>query len=377
MLRMIRPLFNSTRSRSADRAGTGPPTPPRPALTLRVLLVLLPGLLAGCETKPGIIFPVLAEPLQWPAPPDEARITYVGQLATSADLKPGVSGLEALGQALFGKEPSRSMLSPIAVCTDNGNRVFVADSNAQAVHMFDLATRQYALWQPAAGQPALSQPVGIAWDAPGQRLLVSDSVAGTIFIFDNAGGYQGQIGQGLLQRPVGLAVDPQGGRIFVADTSAHQIVILSPTGTLLQRLGARGAAPGQFNFPTNVALDPAGRLYVSDSLNFRVQQFDAQLKPIGAFGKKGDMPSYFALPKGVATDSEGHIYVVDAQFEKVQVFDDQGNVLMDFGEEGTTPGKFWLPTAIFIDHQDRLWVADSYNRRVQVFDYRKSQEVNP
>ena len=343
----------------------------RPSLTLRVLFLLMAFIfvVGGCATKPGVIFPPLASAVQWPPPPDEPRIAWVGQLATSADLKPGMNGFAALGQALFGKEPARSMLSPIAVCTDNGDRVFVADSNAQLVHVFDLATRQYAMWKPGKGQPALSQPVGIAWDGLGKRLLVSDSVGGVIFIFNSAGGYVGQMGADVLQRPVGLVVDGQG-RVLVADSKAHQVVVFGADGKLQQRLGTRGEGLGQFNYPTNVALDRAGLLYVADSLNFRVQQFDAQFKPIAAFGKKGDLPGYFAQPKGVATDSEGHVYVVDGQFENVQIFDGQGRVLMDFGEEGAGPGQFWLPTAIYIDSHDRLWVTDSYNRRVQVFDYK-------
>ena len=348
----------------------------RPSLTLRVLLIAFLWVAAGCEVKPGVIFPEAADAPRWPPPPDEPRITWVGQLATSADLKPGLNGWEALGQALFGKEPARSMLTPIAVCTDNASRVFVADSNAQVVHVFDLATRQYAMWRPGKGEPALAQPVGIAWDAVGRRLLVSDSVAGAIFVFNSAGGYAGRMGGGVLQRPVGLAVDGRG-RVFVADCGAHQVLVFGTDGILEERLGTRGEGLGQFNYPTNVALDPAGLVYVSDSLNFRVQQFDAQLKPMAAFGKKGDLPGYFAQPKGLATDSEGHVYVVDGQFENVQIFDGQGRVLTDFGEEGAGRGQFWLPTAIFIDGHDRLWVADSYNRRVQVFDYKKAQEANP
>jgi DNA-binding beta-propeller fold protein YncE len=372
---MTRSLFKKPSGGPGAGAGRKMRAGPRPAPC--VVLAVFLGLAAGCQTAPGIIFPELANAPKWPSPPDVARITWVGQLATSADLKPGINGLEALGGLLFGKESSHSMLSPIAVCTDNGDRLFVADSNAQLVHVFDLNTRQYAMWKPGKDQPPFNQPVGIAWDAQGRRLLVSDSVAGAIYLFNNEGGYVGQMGTGVVQRPVGLAVDSSQGRVFVADAGAHQVLVFGADGTLQRRLGARGEGPGQFNYPTNVALDPTGLLYVSDSLNFRVQQFDAQLRPVAAFGKKGDLPGYFAQPKGLATDSEGHVYVIDAQFENVQLFDRQGRVLMDFGEEGAGPGQFWLPTAIFIDGHNRIWVADSYNRRVQVFDYRKAQEGAP
>jgi len=341
-------------------------------LALLIALLLIALLPTACAVKPGIVFPALANPLVWPPAPDAPRISYVGQLKTSSDLKPGLSGIDALGQAILGKKDAHSMLTPMAVCTDNADRLFVADSNAQLVHVFNLAGRQYATWQPGKGQPAFSQPVGIAWDAARSRLLVSDSVAAALYTFNSAGQFQGRIGEGTLQRPVGIAMEPgAAGRIFVADAGLHQVLIFSADGKLDALLGSRGAGPGQFNYPTYLAFDPAGTLYVSDSLNFRIQAFDRNLKPTLQFGKKGDMPGYFAQPKGIATDSEGHVYVIDSQFENVQLFDAQGRVLMDFGEEGGKPGQFWLPTAMCIDSHDRIWVADSYNRRVQVFDYKK------
>jgi sugar lactone lactonase YvrE len=338
----------------------------RAAIALPALAVLA---LAGCGRPPGIVFESRPEPLQWPAPPDHPRIEYVGQLVTSDDLKPGKSFGQLLGESLFGRPPSRSMLSPYAVCTDGAARVFVCDSNAQVVHVFDLDERTYEQWTPEAVSAVFAQPVGIAFDAPARRLLVADSVAGRIFIFLGDGTCVGAIGEGLLQRPTGLAIDPDSGRVFIADTAAHQVVVLDEEGKLLERVGTRGIEPGTFNFPTNLGLDRAGRLYVADTLNHRVQVFDRELKPVAQIGSAGDLPGYFSQPKGVALDSEGHVYVVDAHFESVQIFDGGGQLLMAFGREGAGPGEFWLPAGIHIDPSDRIWIADSYNRRVQVFQY--------
>lgn len=172
-----------------------------------------------------------------------------------------------------------------------------------------------------------------------------------------------------------MAFDGRGRRLLVADAGAHQIVLLSGTGELQARVGKRGTELGEFNFPTYVAVDSVGRVYVSDSLNFRVQQFSPQFQPLRQIGKQGDMPGYFATPKGVAVDGDDHLYVVDAQFEAVQIFDPQGTLLLSFGEEGNGPGQFWLPAGLFIDAGNRVWVADSYNHRVQVFDYRGETEA--
>ncbi len=324
--------------------------------------------LAGCARPAGPILDGADPAYRWPRPPDQARVQYLGQLRGDRDLKPGRGPGRGLAEALFGKDDAHAMLSPLAVCTDGRDRVFVADSNAQVVHVFDLISREYAMWRPPDEQGRFSQPVGIAWD-PAGRLLVADSVAGVVFTFNEAGAFTGTLGAGALKRPCGIAVDARGGRLLVADVAAHQIVVLGPEGRELERLGERGSGPGEFNFPTNLAIDSRGRLYVSDSLNFRIQVFSPEFRFQRQIGRKGDMPGYFSQPKGVAIDQDDHLYVVDANFEAVQLFDQEGKLLMSFGREGHEPGEFWLPAAIHIDAMGRIFVADTYNKRVQVFRY--------
>ena len=322
----------------------------------------------GCGQKAGELFPPPAKPLAWPSPPDPPRIRYVGQLATSADLKPAIPFGQSVGESLFGKSPVFSMLTPYAVATDT-TRIFVADSNAQCVHVFDLDTRKYERWTPDNPEKRFAQPVGVAFDSWKRRLYVADSVAGLIYILDQNGKTLASFGQGYAFRPCGLAVDHQAARLFVADSEAHQILMFTLDGQPIGRIGGRGTELGKFNFPTNVAVDRHGLLYVSDSLNFRIQQFTPDLRPVRQIGTKGDAPGYFSQPKGIALDSEDHLYVVDANFEAIQIFNNQGVLLLDFGQEGTAPGQFQLPAGICIDRSNRIWVADSYNRRLQVFDY--------
>ena len=324
--------------------------------------------LAGCGRPAGVLFePEGARP-EWPPPPDTARLRYVGQLTADKDLKPARSFGQRVGAALFGRKPALTMLSPIGVCTDSADRVFVADSNAQLVHVFDLRTRKYSRWRPSPERGRFSQPVGVAWDAPGRRLLVADSVEAAVFVFDDRGVFLGTLNEGLA-RPCGVAVDPVNRRVFIADAGAHQVVILDPDGGEVRRLGTRGSGPGEFNFPTHVAMDADGRLYVSDSLNFRVQVFGPGLDFVREIGRKGDVSGTFAQPKGIAMDPAGRLLVVDAHFEAVQVFDPDGVLLMTFGREGRGPGEFWLPVGIHAGPKGRVWIADSYNRRVQVFEF--------
>ena len=324
--------------------------------------------LLGCAGRPRPIFPPVDPPIIWPGPPDRPRVRYIGQIATSADLKRPVGGLEALGGALFGKKAIRSMLTPFAVCTDGESRLFVADSNAQTVHVFDMQTRQYARWSPPRPK-RFAQPVGVAFDPERGRLFVSDSVAATIHVFNAKGKHLGQTLPNLFARPTGIYYDVRSKRLLVTDTAAHNVTVCSPGGEPITKFGQRGDRLGEFNYPTSVTVDSNGIVYVCDALNHRIQQFDADYRPVRQIGSKGDLPGYFSQPKAVACDSQNHLYVVDAHFEAVQIFDSEGRLLLNFGEEGHSPGQFWLPTGILIDARDRIWVADDYNRRVQVFQY--------
>ncbi|MGA2501639.1 MAG: 6-bladed beta-propeller, partial [Tepidisphaeraceae bacterium] len=244
---------------------------------------------------------------------------------------------------------------------------FVANTGAQMVHVFDLRTRRYEQWEPT-GRIPFTQPVGVAWD-PAGRLIVSDSTGGCLFVFDASGKYAGEMEAGIVNKPAGIAIDRVSRRIFIADVAAHQVLVLSPEGSLLCTIGTRGEALGQFNCPTNIAIDSTGNIYVSDSLKSRVQVFDASFKAIRSVGRPGDAPGYLSQPKGIALDSDDHLHVVDNRQELVQVFDRENHLLLFFGGQGRGPGQFWLPAGICIDSRNRIWVADSYIRRVSVFDY--------
>lgn len=332
-----------------------------PALVTAAVLATV-----GCSQKPEPVFAPLTQPLTWP-PGAAAKIRYVGQLRTAADLKRPPKPFEALGNLLVGKKAPQPMYGPRSVvCTADGTRLWVADPGGRCLHVFDLAARTYKKIQ-RAGKAMLLGPVGLCL-GPEDTIYVCDSEAVAIHRFSQGTGEfinSLRVGEDLL-RPT--AIHYKGGELYVVDVQAHNIKVLDSDGRLRRTIGRRGSKPGEFNFPSNITI-AGDRIWIVDSGNHRVQALTGTGQPVLTIGKAGDAPGDLALPKGIALDREGHVYVVDGRFENVQIFDQQGRLLLFFGEEGTGPGEFWLPAGIFVDGNDRLWICDSYNGRIQVFDY--------
>jgi len=329
-----------------------------------LMLCTLLALLAACAT-PTATKQETAVHL-WPPAPESARIAWVRSFSRPDDLGIQRTLLQKLKDILFGASEVK-LVRPMSVVVQ-GSATYVADPGAKGVHRFDTANGDYRLIVAENGSP-LSSPVGLT--RCGSEVLVSDSGRAQLFSLPTgAGGAKPLTLDAPLRQPTGIACDAAGERLFVSDTLEHQIKIFRHTnGTwhLERAFGQRGTEAGEFNFPTYLWWS-GERLYVSDALNFRIQVFDGAGQALRQFGKLGDGSGDAARQKGVATDDKGHVYVVDALFHAFQIFDSNGDFLLAVGARGSDPGEFWLPTGIFID-RDLIYVADSYNSRVQVFRY--------
>ena len=139
------------------------------------------------------------------------------------------------------------------------------------------------------------------------------------------------------------------GEVFVADLATSSILVLdAATGCQLRRLGGQGEGDGQFMKPTNLAVGPQGYLYVSDTVNARVQKIDREGRFVQSFGSLGVRMGQMVRPKGVAVDEAGRLYVVDAATQVVQVFNADGQLLLALGQPGNDRGGLSLPAGIAI-----------------------------
>ena len=317
-----------------------------------------------------------AKRLMWP--PSEGgevpRYLYLGELTgennfVSADARPAAKNLIArFFDIIVGEEPPLVFDRPQMGAVDEKGRILVTDMGRAAVFVFDENAGKVAVWGKAMGVTDFIAPVGIAVGPDGQA-FVADPELALVARLEPDGNPLTPIGRGLLQRPTGLAYEPATKRLFVADTPAHQIKVFDLDGKLLTTIGEHGNGPGQFNHPTHIAVLHE-KLYVSDSLNARVQVISATTgRYLGAVGKRGLFVGNMVRPKGVATDSEHNIYAVESYHDYLLVYNRRGEFLLPIGGVGSGVGNFHLPAGVWVDARDRVFVADMLNSRVAVFQF--------
>jgi sugar lactone lactonase YvrE len=305
-------------------------------------------------------------PLLWPSPPAPARIAFEKSLERPSDIGASKGFFKRISNFLLGESPDR-VIKPYGIASDSSGRVLVADTALKAIHIFDRNKERYSIID-RVKKERFHSPVGVATDGD-DNIYVSDSELEKIFVLNSRGRFLYSIG-GKLDRPAGIAVDKGAKRLYVVNTWGHNVGVYdTANGKFLFSFGERGLDKGEFNFPTNIFVDRGGDLYVTDSLNYRVQIFRKDGRFLSMFGSQGDSSGDFSRPRGIGVDRGGNIYVVDALFDTVQIFNRKGEYLLRVGSSGQERGKFWLPSGLFIDDNDRIYVADSYNRRVQVFRY--------
>jgi len=323
--------------------------------------------------------------LVWPQPPEIARIRflamYTGQKFDPAILEKPKHEKKNWKDVLAGAQTQseKSVNIPFqfirvyGVAADSKGNIYAADQAVGAIFVIDPATQEAQLIR--NGKEARFGLInGLAMD-DNDRLFVSDSKLRHVVVFNAQHQQEAIVGTGVLLDQGGLAIDRENRFLYVVDTSKDQVVVFDADNyKVLRTIGTTGkkhtlADAGNFSLPTNVAVDGDGNLCVTDTLNNRVEIFDAEGNFISEFGKAGDGPGRFARPKGIAVDGDGHIWVVDEVQSRVQVFDREGRLLIYFGEQGPYPGQFQAAYGIAIDQKNRVIVSEQFPGRVQAFQY--------
>lgn len=307
------------------------------------------GVLVACAGAPSLADDEVADaqPLFFPRPPDAPRLQFLAKYSSALDVSTKKGGFRDF---VFGGEDQEEQLvqKPYGLAVRDGV-IYVVDTRGNGYGMFNLAGGRSKFVRPV-GAGALAKPINITIDENGTR-YITDTGREQILVFDADDQFVRAIGKPGQFKPVDVAV--AGERLYVTDIMHHQVHVLDKqTDEVLLTFGEAGSEPGQLFHPTNLAIGGDGSVYVTDTSNFRLQQFGADGQLIRVIGTQGSRPGTFSRPKGIALDREEHIYVVDAAFQNIQVLGPDGGALMVFGEPGAERANINMPTVVKVDYDN-------------------------
>ncbi|WP_179106910.1 NHL repeat-containing protein [Variovorax sp. KK3] len=237
-----------------------------------------------------------------------------------------------------GRGASASFSSPVSVAVDAADNVYVGDQGNHAIRKITPAgdVTTLALLDDAGG-PASIEPYGLALDAQGnlyaadfRRSLVLkitpggvvSTLAGSVY-----GATDGTHFNASFSALMGMSIDASG-NLYLADHDFSLIRKVTPAAVVSTLAGSRtgsGSADGRgadasFFFPSSVAADRAGNVFVADTNNHTVRKIspDGAVTTVSGSALAGPgtvdgagKDARHNTPMGIAVDAAGHVYVAD------------------------------------------------------------------
>lgn len=254
-----------------------------------------------------------------------------------------------------------------------------------------------------ASNIALNRPGGLAFDSTG-NLYIADTdnniireiaLSGVVTTVAGTGeqGYGGDGGpatSAILDSPVAVAVDANS-NLYIADTHNNRIrevsngVITTIAGTGTAGITGDGGAAtsAQLNYPTAIAVDTKGNLYIADTNNFRIRGISGTtISTVAGNGEQtysGDSGLATAAgldsPNGIAVDSAFNLYIGDTHNQRVRLVTHATGIISTlagtgaktFTSDGTaTSTALARPRGVAVDSSGNAYVVDSDNDRIRM-----------
>ncbi len=208
------------------------------------------------------------------------------------------------------------------------------------------------------------------------------------------GGDGGPAAQAQLRYPNSVAVDGLG-NLYIADLENNRIRKVDAAGviTTVAGDGTRGyggdggpAVEAQLWYPTSVAVDGSGNLYIADLENHRIRKVDAAgvITTVAGTGWPrygGDggpaVEAQLWYPQDMAVDGLGNLYIADTANHRIRKVDAAGIITTVAGDGTTRYGgdggpaveaQLWGPRSVAVDGLGNLYIADSANNRIRRVD---------
>ncbi|MDD4028450.1 MAG: stalk domain-containing protein, partial [Caldisericia bacterium] len=222
--------------------------------------------------------------------------------------------------------------SPIDVCFDQDGYIYVSDSQAGTVHVFDESYEPWALID-----EGFTYPQGLCVNDHGELIVISSRTAtlSVVDISEMIDEYAYEIDAYPIngEWPVGVSCNSNGD-MYVALTGSNKVVAMDVDGDFITEWGEEGSEPGQLNAPQGTCVDGAGNVYVAETGGGRIQKFtpDGEL----LWTSNLQWPGLTFITMGY----DGKLYVTDCLHGVVVVLEDETAVPPDDGSIKESEAEF-------------------------------------
>tara|TARA_B100001123_G_C15206957_1_gene985664 strand:- start:39 stop:1055 length:1017 start_codon:yes stop_codon:yes gene_type:complete len=244
----------------------------------------------------------------------------------------------------------------------------------------------YTIGKQSPGGPGFRYPVDLAIDNGDILFVVNRGSEGEpchrISKLTASEKYIGQFGSygkgdGQFIWPTSVAIDKKG-LVYIADEWLNRISIYDGGGDLqgkdigesnfLRKWGISGHKQGQLAGPAGIAFDTNDNIYITENLNNRVSKFTKDGEFLNSWGMPGSGQGQFDGPWGISIDMHGNVYVADWKNDRIQKFTADGEFMTFIGNPGNSHGCLHLPSDVAVDAEGDIYVADWWNNKVEIFD---------
>ena len=244
--------------------------------------------------------------------------------------------------------------SSVLVVADTGNGRLLRFNNQNGTLLFG---GEYKI-------PEIPRPLRLRINMQGE-IFVLDEKGQRIARLSNAGAFLGYLKPTGLPAPESFiprsfAIDVRD-NIYILDVFAERVLVLDSAGKFLREI----PYPANYGFFSDLAVDSGGTVFLLDTVQKMVYSAPPQAKVFTAL--TGKMTDYVLFPTNIALDSAGMMYISDQNSGSVVILNSSGSVIGKQLSMGYKEGWLRYPSQLCITEAGELFVADRENNRIEVF----------